>query len=1371
MVHNSGEDSELTPAKIRAIRKSLGLTQVEASELFGGGPRAFTKYEAGSVKPAASVVTLLRLVEKKPVLLNDLQGGGPRPIPPNSNISPFEISGEHIQALDAHRFSELLRRLLSAEAQENALPKVRLHVASNINAPDGGEDGFIGWDGGPDQTEFLPCRQNLFQLKSGKIPPSRAGLEVLTSKGEVKAIKARVREVVAAGGCYIMLSNRPFTHQAIKKREQRITETLRDAELTVEERQIQFRDANQIATWVNDYFAIATWIREITQPGTVGPFTSWDDWAKRREHALSPWVDDERLQALRTDILQQATELRGAIHVCGLLGVGKSRLVLKALEPTEDSDTSISHLVMYADASESKSGPAEIKRTTRTIAGSRQRAIIVVDRCTAETRRTLVGIVKRRDSRLSLVTIDDEIIPKVTDQQMTTVYEALPVVTEQIVKNLAPKLPPEDSQRLESFSRGFPQIAVSVAEAWKNSIPLPHATEDDIVERFILGNDSSVSSTLLTSARLLAVFGKLRIGPYLDSQLEMVDCDSQIKAVDRDSQLETVARFRHDLEKEDLYADIRKLVRRGVAKKRGSIVMFPPNHIILRLAESQWQEWSPSRWDEILAGDTFPELMMAAARQLSKLNTTEISREVTQHLCRLNGPLVGPKRIYNPSQTEVLAALVQIDAIPVVHLLEQSFKLVGDLSKLEGDARRNIVWTLEQAAFCPDTFEDAAHLLLELATAENEPYTNNATEVFKALFPLLLSKTEADGSSRLAFLDEVSNTTDLKRRLIVEALMMGIKTEHFYRDVGAEIHGLRPALHSWRPRTREEAVAYVKACIKRLTGFAIQSDDVGRAARRGLEDSLRSLISSGLVEMELVEAIAGQMRSAHGNWTEAIRSLNRFLRLDGKEANIEVVGRVKALVDTLRPIDLKAQVLFLISQYIGDYMSSEDMDSSKVAESLDAEIRNLADELVNKPEILNELLPEASSGLRPRAIWLGECLARARSAEGPLVWLTPIKEAFLEAPEDVRNSDLLAGFLGALSQTHPSAVDDFKRSAAQSKDFAPELPKVCWHCGIISDDIDLVIRAIQAGLLRPHKLEQWTIGAKLRERPPSDVAPFFDAMLNHSSEAFLVAVDLICMYVWDDIDRLGDLWPQVIRVAKDAWKCEDSEIDVMTDQPFFVQLMTTILERGREDSQARTLALTLVGMSVESIGRESFQLVEELLLRLLSDFPEITWPLIGQAIISKKEQRWLFEFELRKSSSLGTEPKPAILSLPEEALLAWCRAHPDGAPAFAAATLPLLKADEGGKPLPSLHPAMVKLIDEFGDCNGVLQAIGRNMYNFTGTDSVTTRLQLYREPLTALQDHPKGVVRRWARAELRDLDVKIEEIKAMDDEEDAMREI
>ena len=73
-------NSVIAPGEIRAIRERLGLTQVEAGELLGSGPRAFTKYEAGSVKPAASVITLLRLLEAEPSMLATLQGRRSRPM-------------------------------------------------------------------------------------------------------------------------------------------------------------------------------------------------------------------------------------------------------------------------------------------------------------------------------------------------------------------------------------------------------------------------------------------------------------------------------------------------------------------------------------------------------------------------------------------------------------------------------------------------------------------------------------------------------------------------------------------------------------------------------------------------------------------------------------------------------------------------------------------------------------------------------------------------------------------------------------------------------------------------------------------------------------------------------------------------------------------------------------------------------------------------------------------------------------------------------------------------------------------------------------------------------------------------------------------
>lgn len=52
--------------RVRAIRKKLRLTQVEAGQLLGGGPRAFQKYERGSMAPSDAAVGLLEILAVDP---------------------------------------------------------------------------------------------------------------------------------------------------------------------------------------------------------------------------------------------------------------------------------------------------------------------------------------------------------------------------------------------------------------------------------------------------------------------------------------------------------------------------------------------------------------------------------------------------------------------------------------------------------------------------------------------------------------------------------------------------------------------------------------------------------------------------------------------------------------------------------------------------------------------------------------------------------------------------------------------------------------------------------------------------------------------------------------------------------------------------------------------------------------------------------------------------------------------------------------------------------------------------------------------------------------------------------------------------------
>lgn len=64
----------LTPLVVRAIREACGLSQQEAARVFGGGPKAFEKYETGQVAPSAAMTRLLLLAARRPNLFRK----GPR---------------------------------------------------------------------------------------------------------------------------------------------------------------------------------------------------------------------------------------------------------------------------------------------------------------------------------------------------------------------------------------------------------------------------------------------------------------------------------------------------------------------------------------------------------------------------------------------------------------------------------------------------------------------------------------------------------------------------------------------------------------------------------------------------------------------------------------------------------------------------------------------------------------------------------------------------------------------------------------------------------------------------------------------------------------------------------------------------------------------------------------------------------------------------------------------------------------------------------------------------------------------------------------------------------------------------------------------
>ncbi len=1327
----------MLPEDIRRIRLKLGLTQEQAGERIGGGRRAFAKYESGSVQPSAGVANFLRALDRNPHLIN-ADGGRASQRPAVMAQSPIEIADDDVKLLSSDLLADLLRRLLHVEALANGIPMDGIHVASNITAPDGGEDARIFWEGGVERTSFLPSRRCQFQMKTGRVTPASAGREI-TRSGEVKPM---IRDVVEAGGNYIMLSTAPLTQQQIQARERKIREALRDAELEINDDQVRFKDGSQIAAWVNSHPSMAKWLSERVRPGSVGPFATYEGWSRRPEHHTVSFSDDSRLPELRERIRACATNPGSVLRVVGLSGVGKSRLVFEAFGGEAEKA-----LVLYSVDPESPEGA--LQSTISQLSDSQRRAVVVVDECDVNTHRQLEGMVSAVGSQISLVTVDDEVPRNVSGNGTAEVPDAPTEVVQSIVEELLPGIPNEDKRRLCQFAAGFPAVAVRIAAIWGTGVSVAHSTDEGLVNSFVSGRSPLGRDLLLKSAQLVSAFGLMGWQhPIADQTKEVTEFDGVL----------TDPEFRRG---------VSDLLNRGIVRQRGRCVTLQPKPVAMNLAERQWKEWNADQWDDVLTGSTNRELKVFAARQLALINSTDIAKQVAAHVCRLNGPLSTIERLTMTGHAEVIRNLAEVDRDAVAKLIGKITNDVGDPEKVIGHVRRNLVEAAAKIAFHPDTFESGADLLLELAAYENEPWANNASRTFEGLFQLYLGSTAADGDARIIYLESALSEADPKRRMaLVKAFSSGASLGPFDRDVGAESHGSLEALESWQPATKEDIFDYISGFVKSLTAIAIECDDAASTARKELASHFRPLVRRGLID--LVEHAAENVRAAVGDWPDGLRNAISILTFDDDLPG-DVIERVQSLVVDLQPTDLASKVDFLVTNGISlglDVVPASEFNRRHEQDV--CAVRQIAQELNAQPDVAKSCLPNLVRGRQHMAYELGKELGAL--TDETTRWVESIIECEIGTEPEEVNHDLLVGYLKGMHADHPSEEAKMKKNLAGSELFALAFTMVCSRLGEISDqDVSIAVEALEKGTLKPHHLRPWAFGGVLAETPADDVAPLFDALIDHSPRAMAECADLMGMYVWRAPEKLGDIASQVVKLAErsQSWGADYGRN--MTDY-HFQELMKMALHRGRDDGLATSTALALSKSFVKIDGYRSHRLFEPILPILLSGLPEIAWPIIGQAIVDDEKAAALLTFELGGGLSFSDEPDSAILNLPEAVLFAWCYGNPEKAPAFAARNLPFLTTLDRNATVREIHPRMLRLIDEFGHREDVREEIAANIHTFGWSGSATEYYEMFYEPLAELASHQSRDVRRWATQVGDELKAAFERAKNEDEEREARSE-
>jgi hypothetical protein len=211
----------------------------------------------------------------------------------------FDISPSQVESLDSLQLVELLRKLLHAEAQRAGIPLRGVSAPLQITVADGGEDARVNWNGGYDDTDYFPCRLNVFQSKATDSGPAGWKKEVWTKPsqkdGAQRLLNDAVLAAIAGCGAYIGFTSEPIVGNKLTRRISAIKEGIREAGANPDDlASITIYHANQTATWTSQHPAVAVWLNEVQTGLSLGGFQTIDSWGGRVDHKAGLDVDRDR---------------------------------------------------------------------------------------------------------------------------------------------------------------------------------------------------------------------------------------------------------------------------------------------------------------------------------------------------------------------------------------------------------------------------------------------------------------------------------------------------------------------------------------------------------------------------------------------------------------------------------------------------------------------------------------------------------------------------------------------------------------------------------------------------------------------------------------------------------------------------------------------------------------------------------------------------------------------------------------------------------------------------------------------------------------------------------------------------------------------
>lgn len=1068
-----------------------------------------------------------------------------------------------------------------------------------------------------------------------------------------------------------------------------------------------------------------------------------NEWLKydERKHELIYEEDEAREKAFQA--LSEALSSESSIvRLTGLSGLGKSRLLIEYKNRNKLKDTEF--LILNGSENGNK-----VKNSIKEVAEIDMSGFIVIDNCPVDIHNYAANAFVANNSRLKLITT--YFYHEEEKQLVDSIRIKLEPLEAQQISNIIddrlPELNKSARKQLEKFIEGFPLLAqMATHELRKEGRFNAIFNELDLVEKLINGDGS-----LSPGAReLLKVFSLFDYFIFQKNSADKVNSDAdflvKIAGADQITFENTVMTFN----------------QKELINCNGRFARVVPKPLALNLAMQWWHTSLFDRQSNLING--LPEsLVESFCKQITSLDQSINVQDFVKNFCEGESPFGQAELLLSKQGSRLFRALVEVNPQVTSDLLYRILNRLSDIDikNINGDVRRNLVWSLEMLVFHSVCFDKAAWCLFKLAQFENESYGNNATGQFSQLFRWQLSGTEASFTQRLAILNRtLSLECESADIVILEAIKAAISTHGGTRTVGAEFQGTKPELKEWVPKLWQEIYDYWQSLFDILLEL-IKRGQLVEQVKDAFGHSIRGLISYEQFS-QLDQFIRDVIASSDKYWPAAAQSIAHALQydLEGKDdRKLEILHSWDVL---LSPDDnnLEEKLKLLVLNPSREFEIDEDGHyEDKAAESaklLSIELKNSHAEIISYLDLLMTFPSQKQSWIFAKHLVL--------ESDDVEDLLTAIL-GYLRKNSRV-DTRFLSGLLTGLYSKSPHKwleVIDLICSDERLVEYYPDsLRTGSFELSHLND----FIRLIKANKLPSNTASMLAYGKGTEHLTEDEIAQFCMSLSEIDPTAVWVALDNLDMYAHgrQDID-FKILTPVLAHLVLNvSFKKEHKTRH--SDSYHWLKSVEKLLKTQNEE-----FALKLCLRLIDQVGNNDvdysdlWDYLGEGFYKAFEIHGDFLWPKVANKFIDGHVMKPHRLIELLGSGKSYKKRDNSIFEIIDpDIIIDWCQ--DEVALLIVGRAISMFISNDDKR---EINPLMIRMLSEFADNKAFVSEVSANFNSRSWCGSLVPYLEADKALISPLQENSNTKVSLWATSFIENIDSQIQLEMKNDAEENMLR--